>query len=46
MVNGFKNLTGEGVDKAAVAEAISVALITTVGGLAVAKQHLSTRSAS
>lgn len=36
MVNGFKNLTGEGVDKAAVAEAISVALITTVGGLAVA----------
>jgi len=36
MVQGFQHLTAVGVEKAKVAEAISIALITTVGGLCVA----------
>lgn len=36
MVDGFRELSAGGVDKGAVADAISVALLTTVGGLCVA----------
>ena len=36
MVNGFRELSAGGVDKGAVADSISVALLTTVGGLCVA----------